>query len=61
MKMVRIQPAVLPDANLAGSGIERRSLHDELLERLRELIVHGDLPPGDSAVAPKDQQLTVVA
>ncbi|MCG8561842.1 MAG: GntR family transcriptional regulator [Hyphomicrobiales bacterium] len=27
--------------------IVRRTLHDELLERLRQMIIHGDLEPGD--------------
>lgn len=27
--------------------IVRRTLHDELLERLRQMIIHGDLAPGD--------------
>ena len=26
--------------------IVRRTLHDELLDRLRQMIIHGDLTPG---------------
>lgn len=34
-------------------AIPRRSLHDELVERLRRQIVEGDLPPGDK-ISEKD-------
>jgi len=33
-------------ALLRGTTIARRSLHDEVIERLRDMIVEGELPPG---------------
>lgn len=35
------------NVNLSADSIPRRSLHDELTERLRNLITRGDLAPGE--------------
>lgn len=36
-----------PDVARQQDPIVRRTLHDELLDRLRQMIIHGDLAPGD--------------
>ncbi len=33
----------------AGPPVQRRSLHDDLVERLRDMIIAGTLPPGAAA------------
>ena len=41
------QPDVLPEPDLGGvTPLSRRTLHDELVGRLRDMIIEGHLPPG---------------
>lgn len=40
------QNSLLAAGQAAAIPIPRRSLHDELLERIRQLIVDGEIPPG---------------
>jgi DNA-binding GntR family transcriptional regulator len=39
-------PGLLPASFAATFPIARRSLHDEVLERVRDMIIEGQLPPG---------------
>ena len=46
---LRFTPARLKlSANSSPSPLERRSLHDQLIARLREMIIDGDLRPGSA-------------
>lgn len=41
-----MSPSDLPDAADAGARIERLPLHEAILNRLRDMIIEGHLPPG---------------